>query len=242
MSNELLLVLSLFVYFGGFTLFYYLFGKYGLLIWNCLALILANTEVLLLIDGFGIAMTLGNVCFATSFLVSDLLCEKYGQRDARMAVLAGFLVTAMFVIISQYWLLYTPSAPGTPSDMMPHFEAIFSNTPRIIFAGISVYVVIQLISIKLYFFWWKLTEKIVKNKKGLLWVRSSISTTVSQFLNSVLFNTIAFYGVFTNAELIQVIISTFLIYLVITLLNIPIMYLNRMIKPLNLLDSVEKKV
>lgn len=233
MSNELLIIISVGIYFGGFLMFYYLFGKKGLLIWNCVALIMANMEVIILIEAFGLKMTLGNVCFASSFLVTDLLCEKYTRKDANMTVLAGFLVTIVFVLITQFWLLYTPANTDT---LMPHFVAIFSNTPRVILAGLVVYLVVQLLDVKLYYYWWGVTNKFSNDKRRFLWVRNNLSTIISQFFNAFLFNIIAFYGVFSDSDLLNVMVSTFIIYLIMALLDTPFIYISRMIKPKNLLD------
>lgn len=233
MSNEVLFIISIFIYFGGFLMFYYLFGKKGLLIWNCVALIMANIEVIILIDAFGLTMTLGNVCFASSFLVTDLLCEKYTRKDANMTVLTGFLVTIVFVLITQFWLLYTPAESDT---VMPHFVGIFTNTPRVILAGIIVYLIVQLLDIKLYYYWWEVTKKFNKDESRYMWVRNNFSTIIAQFFNAALFNIIAFYGIFSNQDLINVIISTFIIYVIMALLDTPFLYISRRIKPKDLLD------
>lgn len=227
MSNELLLIISIAIYFGGFLMFYYLFGKKGLLIWNCTALIMANMEVLILIEAFGLTMTLGNVCFASSFLVTDLLCEKYTRKDANMTVLAGFLVTIVFVLITQFWLLYTPASSDS---VMPHFVGIFSKTPRIILAGLIVYLVVQLLDVKLYYYWWEVTKKFNKDETRFLWVRNNLSTIISQLVNAFMFNMIAFYGSFSNHDLMNVIISTFIIYVIMALLDTPFIYISRKIK------------
>ena len=58
-------------------LFYRLFGKNGLLAFNVMATLLANIEVLLVVRAFGIEMTLGNVLFASTFLITDILSENH---------------------------------------------------------------------------------------------------------------------------------------------------------------------
>ena len=74
MPNELLIIFSFILIYGSIVLFYRLFGKGGLLAFNVLATILANIEVLLLVRAFGIEMTLGNVLFASTFLITDPVC------------------------------------------------------------------------------------------------------------------------------------------------------------------------
>ena len=75
MTNELLIILSFVLVYGSVVLFYRFFGKTGLIAMNVLVTILANVEVLLLVNAFGIEMTLGNILFASTFLLTDVLSE-----------------------------------------------------------------------------------------------------------------------------------------------------------------------
>ena len=76
MRNELLLLLSVVLLYGGVLLFYKLFGKTGLYCWTVIATIAANIEALIVINAFGMEQTLGNVMFASTFLVSEFLSEN----------------------------------------------------------------------------------------------------------------------------------------------------------------------
>ena len=80
MRNELLILLSLVVLYGSVLLWMKLFGKQGLYGWTVIATIAANIEVLILVDAFGMEQTLGNVLFASTFLVTDILSESYGKK------------------------------------------------------------------------------------------------------------------------------------------------------------------
>ena len=80
MPNEILIILSFLLIYGGVVLFYRLFGKKGLLAFNVMATLLANIEVLLVVRAFGIEMTLGNVLFASTFLITDILSENHGKK------------------------------------------------------------------------------------------------------------------------------------------------------------------
>ena len=69
--NEILLVLSLLVIYGSVLLVYRLFGKSGLYCFTAIATITANIEVLIMVDAFGMEQTLGNILFASTFLVTE---------------------------------------------------------------------------------------------------------------------------------------------------------------------------
>ena len=84
--NELLLIGSLVVLYGAVLLWFYLFGTGGLMAFTVFATIAANIEVMILVDAFGMEMTLGNILFATTFLVTDILSEVAGKKEAQKAV------------------------------------------------------------------------------------------------------------------------------------------------------------
>ena len=67
--NEILMAASVFVFFGGLVAFFRLFGKNGIFAWTVICTIAANIEVLILVHAYGMDTTLGNVIFASSFLI-----------------------------------------------------------------------------------------------------------------------------------------------------------------------------
>ena len=89
--NEILLIGSLIFIYGMALLGYKLFGKTGLYCISAAATILANIEVLIMIKAFGAEQTLGNVLFAVTFLITDILSECEGKKAADKAVYTSFL-------------------------------------------------------------------------------------------------------------------------------------------------------
>ena len=221
MSNELLIILSFIIIYGGVVLFYRLFGKKGLLAFNVMATILANIEVLLLVRAFGIEMTLGNVLFASTFLVTDILSENHGRKDANRSVIISTICSIFFIAISQMWLLSTPSENDWASAS---FHTIFSNTPRIVCASLSVYLISQLTDVWLYHKWWNWCKKRFGDSKKGLWIRNNGSTMLSQLLNTLLYTTFAFWGTYSIETLVSIFISTYMIYFFTSLLDTPFVY------------------
>ena len=130
MPNELLIILSFIVIYGGVILFYRFFGRKGLLAFNVMATILANIEVLILVRAFGVEMTLGNVLFGSTFLITDILSENHGRKDANRSVIISTLCSIFFILISQMWLLYTPSVNDWASGSF-HLQQHAANSMRI---------------------------------------------------------------------------------------------------------------
>lgn len=221
MSNELLLFISLIIIYGGVVLFYRFFGKNGLLAFNVLATILANIEVMLLIYAFGVEMTLGNILFASTFLITDILSENHSRNDANKSVIISTSCSVIFIALSQIWLLYTP---GENDWAGPAFHTIFSNTPRIVLASLGVYLISQLTDVWLYHKWWDWCRKRFGDSKKGLWIRNNGSTMISQLLNSLLYTFLAFYGTYSIGTLVSIFASSYIIFIITSLLDTPFVY------------------
>lgn len=228
MTNELLLVCSLFLIYGGLLAFYYFFGKTGLYVWTVIATITANIEVLILVNAFGMEQTLGNILFASNFLVTDIMSEIFSKREANKAVTLGIATALAFILISQSWLLYTPAQSDWAS---PSIHTIFENTPRVMLASFLVYAVCQRFDVWLYHKWWAFTTEKFGDAKRFLWLRNNGSTLLSQLLNTILYNFGAFAGLYDTKTLIQICISGYVIYIVTSLADTPFIYWARKIKP-----------
>ena len=226
MTNEILLIISILVTYGGVILFYRYFGKNGLLAFNVMATILANIEVLLIVRAFGIEMTLGNVLFASTFLITDIMSENHRRKDASKAVIISTLCSLFFIAISQQWLLYSPSESDWASGAI---RTIFSNTPRIVCASLGVYLISQLTDVWLYHKWWEWCKKHFKDSKKGLWIRNNGSTMISQLLNTLLYTFLAFYGTYSMQTLVSIFISSYALFCVTSLLDTPFVYWARII-------------
>ena len=225
--NELLLILSLIIEFSTVLIAYRLFGKVGLFAMTVMCTLAANIEVMILIDAFGMEQTLGNILFAASFLITDILSENESKKDAQTAVNLGIFVSVAFILISQSWLCYNPSENDF---IMPSIKAVFANTPRVMAASLLVYAITQRLDVWLYHKWWEFTEKKFRDKYKYLWVRNNGSTLISQFFNTVLFNFAAFYGVYPFGTLLNICFCGYVIYIATSLLDTPFVYAARKIK------------
>ena len=226
MINELLLLGSVVFIFGSVLLSYKFFGKTGLYCISAVATILANIEVVILINAFGMEQTLGNVLFASTFLITDILSECEGRKQANKAVWIGVFSSVFFLLLSQSWLLYIPHE----NDMvLGSVKAVFSNTPRVVIASLAVYAISQLFDVWLYHKWWNFTEKRFGDKRKYLWLRNNGSTLISQIINNLLFTLFAFFGIYDGKTLISIFLSSYVIYIFTSLLDTPAVYIARRI-------------
>ncbi|MBP1581161.1 MAG: queuosine precursor transporter [Oscillospiraceae bacterium] len=226
--NELLLILSLPLIYGAVVAAYKFFGRIGLYAWTVFATIVANIEVLLLVEAFGIEQTLGNILFASTFLVTDILSECFGKKEAQVSVDLGIVTSIGFIVLSQLWLRYQPAANDWA---MPSFQIIFSNTPRVMLASLLVYAIVQRFDVWLYHKWWDFSKAKFGDSRRFLWLRNNGSTLLSQLLNTVLYSFGAFGGLYDMNTLMSICLSSYAIFFITSLADTPFIYWARRIKP-----------
>lgn len=217
--NELYWFLMILINFAAILILYRFFGRTGLFIWIPISVILANIQVLKTVELFGITTTLGNVVYATSFLVTDILSENYGKKDARKAVGLGFFSLIAMTLIMNAALLFTPSAEDFAQEAL---TTIFSVMPRIAGASLAAYGLSQIHDVWAYHFW--------KNRfshKKYIWLRNNASTLVSQLIDTLVFTFLAFLGTFPFAVVIQILWTTYLMKILVAGLDTPLIYLAR---------------
>jgi queuosine precursor transporter len=202
-----------------FLLCYKWFGKAGLFAWIAAATILANLQVVKTIEMFGLVMTLGNVIYGTIYLATDLLNEKYGEKEAKKAVWFGFFTLVITTIIMQLVLIFEPHE----SDFaQPHLEALFGLMPRLALGSLTAYLISQYLDVKLFA---KLREKF--SRPDQLWIRNNGSTMVSQLIDTFIFCMIAFAGVFPWDVWLQIFFTTYVIKFVVSAASTPFIYIAR---------------
>lgn len=155
----------------------------------------------------------GVLVYSVSFLVTDILSEKWSKSHARKAVWAGFYANVIMVV-SVYIAISWTAAPFA-AEQAGLFGQVLGMTPRIVLASMIAYLISQHYDVWSFHFWKK------KTKGKHLWLRNNASTIVSQFVDSTLFITIAFYGIF---PVVPLIIGQWVVKVAIALIDTPFMY------------------
>ncbi len=219
--NELLWLLFLFVNFGFVLFAFWFFGREGLFVWVAVAAILANIQVLKTVELFGFVATLGNIIYGSSFLVTDILNEFYGPKEARKAVWIGFFTLISSVVIMQIALLFVPHS----SDFIQGaLVSIFSFLPRVAFASVVAYIISQMHDVWAYNFW-----RNIFPYPHQIWIRNNFSTMVSQLIDSVLICVLAFVGVFPAEVFRSRLLTTYFLKWLVAAADTPFIYLARFI-------------
>lgn len=220
MQNEILWLVMLLANFLFIILAYRLFGKWGLIIWIPISVIVANIQVIQTVELFGLVATLGNIVYASSFLVTDILSENYGKEEAKKAVWIGFFSLISMTLLMNLSLLFIP-LEGDEFASTAHnaSSTIFSLMPRIAVASLAAYLLSQRHDVWAYHFWRK---HFPKDKQ--IWIRNNLSTFVSQFIDSTVFVLIAFWGVFESAMMWEIFITTYFLKFIVAAADTPFIY------------------
>lgn len=180
------------------------------------ALLLVSNIAATKLIAFGPLITDGGaLLFPLTYLLGDVLAEVYGLRAARRAILLGFLMSIVAALT--FWLVQL-APPADAWENQEAFEAVLGFVPRIVLASVLGYLVGQLLNA------YVLVRIKQRTKEGRLWVRLVGSTVVGEFADTLVFCTIAFYGIVTGAEFWTYVLVGYLWKVSIEILLLPVTY------------------
>lgn len=161
--------------------------------------------------------TSGTILFAVTYLVTDIMNEKFGLREARRMV---FLAFAMQVVVALFFYMVISAVPAPFYLNQEAFSSILGSSLRIIGASLLSFIIVELMDV--YLFHW--IKKITNGKH--LWMRSAFSTLPTMVIDSVLFVSLAFYGVL---PILPIIVGLVVVKWLVGIMDVPFMYLSRYI-------------
>lgn len=196
----------------------------GLYIYNVIAVILANIQVLRLSQFHLVEhpMALGTVLFSTTFLVSDIINEIYGAEKAKQNVRYCFFASILCSILMIVDLGHKPVSNQDPAYLA--MMALFVPSLRILFSSLTAFYFSQVFDVMLF----KWLKQAWNNR--LLWLRTLIVSLVSFLLDNILFCFLAWYILSPNpigaAEIFKTyIMGTYITRVILGLLLIPVIYI-----------------
>ena len=176
-----------------------------------------------------ITLTSGIVTYPLTFLFTDVVSELYGKRRADFMVVLGFFLSFMMLGIvalvtglpgSEVWvnrdLGFTDVA-----GMQRAFETVFTLPGVLVAASMSAYLTAQLLDNRLFHLWRRLT------KGKHLWLRNNGSTVLSQFVDTVIVNSIFLgWGMGLSASVVwSIILANYVCKVCLAALDTPLIYL-----------------
>jgi len=141
-----------------------------------------------------LAVEAGIFAFLLLVITSSAVAELHGRESANKLVLIGFVPLLMSLLLT-LTVLAVPASPAMDPARLSAFETIMGGTPRIWLGGILAYVISTLLNVTIF-------TRLKREGGKTLWFRSGVASVLSQIVDTLIFITIAFYGVFPIGELL----------------------------------------
>jgi uncharacterized integral membrane protein (TIGR00697 family) len=164
----------------------------------------------------GYSFGAGILFFPISYIFGDVLTEVYGYARARRVVWSGF--AAMIFASSTSWLVVNlPPAPGWPNQAA--FETVFGATWRIVIGSLIAFCAGEFCNS------YVLAKMKIFTKGKHLWSRIVGSTLIGEGVDSVIFYPIAFYGIWPNSLVLNVLLSSYILKVLWEIAVMPFTYI-----------------
>lgn len=180
----------------------------------CLGLLTSNLFGGKLINILGFTVAGAIITYPLTFLTTDIIGEIWGKKEANDCVKVGVIIQLGFLLVG-YLSLKIPSLPVTAA-LQKSLTAVLNQGARMTLASLGAFTVSQTMDV-ISFHWLK--EKTNGKHK---WLRNNASTMSSQFIDTVIFITIAFYGVVDNVVIM--IFAQYFIKLLLAAADTPFFY------------------
>lgn len=173
----------------------------------CMAGVLGNKLIAL----GPLAVEAGIFAFLLLVVTSSAVAELYGRATANRLVLTGFLPLILSMLLIRL-VLALPASAEMAADRLAAFEVILGQSARLMLAGLIAYGISQVLNVSIF--------TAMKGREGarLLWLRAGVASVCSQLVDTLLFITIAFWGVF---PILPILIGQALAKVVLSALVVP---------------------
>lgn len=157
----------------------------------------------------------GAILFPLTYILGDVLSEIYGFARARRAIVLGFAVSILTSLV--FWLVQL-APPGPGYENQQAFEAVLGFVPRIVAASLCGYLAGQLLNSRVLVG--------IKERWGErhLWARLIGSTLVGEAADTLIFCTIAFYGVITGVDFLNYLLTGYVYKVGVEVVMLPVTY------------------
>lgn len=181
----------------------------------------AKTFPIATIGSFHLNATVAIFVLPLLFTLTDAVVEVYGRARARSMIFAGLTTIALLFFF--LWLATSLPPSQRFGEKEAAYDAIFGASMRIAVASLAAFAIAELLDVAVFS---KLREKM---KSKALWFRNNASNFVSQFVDSAVFLTLAFYAFDMSFDdnfsfLVGLLIPYWLLRCLLSLLETPLVY------------------
>lgn len=178
-------------------------------------LVISNVGATKLISVGPLILDGGAFLFPLVYITGDVLSEVYGFAAARKTILLGFAMAILSALT--FWAVQvSPAAPGW--DHQAAYVSILGFVPRIVLASVCGFLLGQLLNS------YVLVAIKKRTQEGRLWFRLIGSTVVGELADTLVFCTIAFYGVLTGINFVNYVVVGYIYKTLLEVVLLPITY------------------
>lgn len=216
--NEALLMAAALADIGLVLLAYYRSRSWLLItiVVNLLLITILGPKIVSLWD---FSTNVGNVYYAAAFFAIYLLLEN----ESKAYVFRTMLMSSASVIFFSVLLMFALGTESDPSSAVTGqlLDAALGTVPRIALASLFGFVVAQSLNIALY------ASVEDEADTGQWWMRHIVLLMVAQLVDSIIFFTIAFWGVVATDAIVESMMVGYAIKVAIGIACAPLVYMNR---------------
>lgn len=156
------------------------------------------------------------------YTINDVITEVYGSKRTRSIVISGLFIVMLLLIFSLLAIHLPPSKRFLSTEKS--YDLIFGTSVRIAFASLTAFAIAEFMDI---FIFVKIRKRFGKKS---LWFRNNISNFVSQFADTAIFMTLAFYAINKPFEdnlifLMSLVIPYWLLKCFLSIIETPLVYI-----------------
>ena len=215
-------VITVLVDLGFAVLAFRLFGRIGLYGVVIFSLLLANIMGPKLTVIAGLQTSMGVILYSSIFFATDLLSEKYGRAEAQRAVLLGFFLSVVLVVMTQISLRFLPSAlPETAvyaQSVHASMVTLFDYTPRFVMGSLLAYLISQSFDV------WVFHRIRKATGSRHLWLRNTGSTLISQAVDTLIYGLVVWWGLVDLATALKLAAAKYVFKFAIAVIDTPFIY------------------
>ena len=177
----------------------------------CIAGVLGNKLVAL----GPLTVEAGIFAFLLLVVTSSAVAELHGRAVAGRLVLWGFVPLIVSMLLIRL-VMALPPAAAMDAGRLAAFDTVMGQSARLMLAGLIAYGTSQFLNVTIF-------SALRRGAGRLVWLRAGVASTCSQVIDTLLFVTISFYGVFPIGSLIvgqmiaKVVLSILLVPALVTL-------------------------
>lgn len=178
-------------------------------------------------EGSVISLPGAGICYAFTFLFTDVIGEIWGKKQADKTVLFGLIgqiFATLLIIMTQY-------LPAADADMQKAYSMLLGQNWIFVLASLAAYICSQLWDVWVFH---KIRERVVAKtgNSHSRWLWNNASTMTSQIIDTIVFIAIAFglgFGWFFKSEmqltLLSMMIGQYVFKFILAVLDTPVFYL-----------------